>query len=176
MKRLFITLAASVIVFSQQGAKAVEPKEESFTVYPIGRVEQKDGRTLIVVKEKYQPALLGLDDWSHVQVVWWFDRNDTPQKRAVLQVHPRGNPDNPLTGVFACRAPVRPNLIALTVCKVVSVEGNVLEVDKIDAFEGTPVIDLKPFLPRFDAADDVRVPDWIGKKRTAKKESMGDQP
>ncbi len=57
-----------------------------------------------------------MDQWPHVQVIWWFDQKDTPQRRAILQVHPRGNPQNPLTGVLACRAPVRPNLIALSPC------------------------------------------------------------
>jgi len=98
-----------------------------------------------------------------VQVFWWFDRNDTPQKRAILQVHPRGNPQNPLTGVFACRAPVRPNLIALSLCKIVSVKGNV-EVEKIDAFEGTPILDLKPYAPAQDSTTEVKVPRWAGPK------------
>jgi len=113
---------------------------------------------------KYQPGLLGLQGWSHVQAIWWFDKNDTPQNRAVLQVHPRGNKANPLTGVFACRAPVRPNLIALSLCKIVSVKDNVVEVEKIDADEGTPVLDLKPYAPGQDSASNVKVPDWAGTK------------
>jgi tRNA (adenine37-N6)-methyltransferase len=82
----------------------------------------------------------------------------------MLQVHPRSNKNNPLTGVFACRAPVRPNLIALSLCKIVSVKGNVVEVDKIDAFEGTPVLDLKPYSPGQDSASNVKVPKWAGSK------------
>ncbi|MCX7885810.1 MAG: TrmO family methyltransferase, partial [Verrucomicrobiae bacterium] len=99
-----------------------------------------------------------------VQVFWWFDKNDTPQHRATLQVHPRGDKKNPPTGVFACRAPVRPNLIALSLCKIVSVKTNVVEVDKIDAFEGTPVLDLKPYAPGQDAASGVKVPPWAGRQ------------
>ena len=85
----------------------------------------------------------------------------------MLQVHPRGNKDNPLTGVFACRSPARPNLIGLTLCKVLSVKDNVVEVEKIDAFSDTPILDLKPYLPGYDSAD-ASVPDWIksgGKKK-----------
>ena len=119
---------------------------------------------MIVLDKKYQEGLLGLGQWSHVQVIWWFDKNDTPQKRAILQVHPRADKSNPLTGVFACRAPVRPNLIALSLCKIVSVKDNVIEMDKIDAFEGTPIIDLKPYAPGLDSASDVKVPKWAGPK------------
>lgn len=143
---------------------AGEPAEKSFTVHPIGQVQKQGGRTMIVLDKKYQDGLLGLDQWSHVQVIWWFDKNDTPQKRAVLQVHPRGNPQNPLTGVFACRAPVRPNLVALSLCKIVSIKGNMIEVEKLDAFEGTPILDLKPYAPGQDSASDVKVPKWAGPK------------
>jgi len=112
---------------------AGEQAEKSFFIHSIGQIQKAEGRTLIVLDRNYQPGLLGLEQWSHVQVIWWLDKNDTPQKRSVLQVHPRGNPENPLTGVFACRAPVRPNLLALSLCKIASVKDNVVEVDKIDA-------------------------------------------
>lgn len=143
---------------------ANEPGENSFTLHSIGRVQKQDGRTLIVLDKKYEKGLLGLKEWSHVQVIWWFDKNDTPEKRSVLQVHPRGDAKNPITGVFACRAPVRPNLLALSLCKVVSVKDNVVEVEKIDAFGDTPVLDLKPYAPGQDSARDIRVPVWAKPK------------
>ena len=65
-----------------------------------------------------------------------------------------------MTGVFACRAPVRPNLIALTVCKIWSVEGNVLHVDKIEAFDGTPVLDLNSLISLDVPRRGIKVPDW----------------
>ena len=75
---------------------------------------------------------------------------------------PCGNRKNPLTGVFACRSPVRPNLIGLSLCKIVSVEGRVVNVEKIDAFDKTPVLDLKPYAPGIDRPKgEVRVPDWL---------------
>lgn len=122
---------------------AREKAAKKFTVYPIGYVRKAEGRTTIVVAKKYQPGLLRMEKLSHVWVLWWFDRNDTPKKRSILQVHPRGNPDNPLTGVFATHAPVRPNLIAMTRCKIISVNENVVEIERIDAFPDTPVLDLK---------------------------------
>ena len=92
----------------------------------------------------YQAALLGVEEFDEIWVLYWFDRNDTPERRAILQVHPRNNPDNPVRGVFATRAPVRPNLIALSRCRVISVQDNVIEIDGIDAFPDTPVLDIKP--------------------------------
>ena len=139
-----------------------EPAQQ-FTVRPVGYVRKTDSTATIVLDEKYQAGLLGLDGFSHVYVVWWFDRSDTPEKRAVLQVHPRGNPENPLTGVFATRAPIRPNLIALTLCRIVSVTDNVVEVEGIDAFDGTPVLDMKPYIPGEDAGSRATGPDWLNR-------------
>ncbi|MHB1034267.1 MAG: tRNA (N6-threonylcarbamoyladenosine(37)-N6)-methyltransferase TrmO [Pirellulales bacterium] len=149
-----------IFTFAAISAVGEDAPRGQFAVYPIGRVKMSEGRTLIVLDKKYQPGLLGLERWSHVQVIWWFDKNDSPGKRSLLQVHPRGNAANPLTGVFACRAPVRPNLIALSLCRIVSVKENVVEVETIDAFEGTPVLDLKPFAPGVDSASEAKVPAW----------------
>ena len=160
MRYLLFVLPALGLLFSH--AQGQEPK--SFTVQPIGHVEKPQGRSLIVLEKKFQPGLLGLGGFSHVHVIWWFDKNDTPQKRSVLQVHPRGNQQNPLTGVFATRSPVRPNLIAVSLCRIVSVNDNIIEVERIDADADTPVLDLKPYLPGPDSAADAKVPGWAGKK------------
>jgi tRNA-Thr(GGU) m(6)t(6)A37 methyltransferase TsaA len=143
------------------GPDAAQKSAEQFTVYPIGHVRKAEGRTTIVLDREHQPGLLGLDGFSHVYVLWWFDRNDTPEKRSILQVHPRGDRQNPLTGVFATRAPVRPNLIALTLCRITSVEDNVVEVESIDAFADTPVLDMKPYIPGYDTTPDAVLPDWL---------------
>lgn len=116
-------------------------------MHPIGHVARRDGVARIVLEARYRDGLLGLDEFSHVWVIFWFDQNDTPEQRAILQVHPRRDPRNPLSGVFATRAPVRPNLIGLTLCRIVSVKDGIVEVDAIDAFDGTPVLDLKPYIP-----------------------------
>ncbi|MGB2865683.1 MAG: SAM-dependent methyltransferase [Sedimentisphaerales bacterium] len=114
-----------------------------FIIHPIGEVVKEDDKTMIVLDEKYQPGLSGLDKHSHVTVVYWFDRNDTPEKRAVLQVRPRGDKQLPLTGVFATHSPFRPNLIAISKCNIISILENVIEIEDIDAFDGSPVLDLK---------------------------------
>ena len=146
------SLLVSLLVLSVLGIWSVktgrsgdarQKKAKKFTVYPIGWVRKTGGRTTIVVDKKYQAGLLGLDKFPEVWVLYWFDRNDTPEKRSILQVHPRGNKDNPIRGVFATHSPVRPNLIAMTKCKIISVRENVIEIESIDAFPDTPVLDLK---------------------------------
>ena len=117
---------------------------QTYEVHTIGWVRKSEGRTVIEVDEQDLPAMLGVDRLDAIWVLYWFDRNDTPQQRAILQVHPRRDPDIPLRGVFATRAPVRPNLIALSRCRVLSVKGNLIEIDGIDAFPDTPVLDIKP--------------------------------
>jgi len=123
---------------------ANEEADPVYEVRPIGWVRKADGRTTIEVEKRYQPALLGVAELEAIWVLYWFDRNDTPERRSILQVHPHANPENPLRGVFATRAPVRPNLIALSRCRVLSVRDNVIEIDDIDAFPDTPVLDIKP--------------------------------
>lgn len=122
----------------------IQDSPPTYQVQPIGWIRKANGHTTITIYDEYRPALLGVDALDSIWVLYWFDRNDTPEQRAVLQVHPRGNPENPLRGVFATRAPMRPNLIAMSRCRVLGVEGNVIEIDGIDAFADTPVLDIKP--------------------------------
>jgi tRNA-Thr(GGU) m(6)t(6)A37 methyltransferase TsaA len=142
-------LLGFLLFLSPFTASAGPPEEGSgggpvYQVHPIGWVRKLPGRTFIEVDRRYQPALLGVEDLSAIWVLYWFDRNDTPEQRSILQVHPRGNPDNSMRGVFATRAPVRPNLIALSRCRILSVKDNIIEIDGIDAFADSPVLDLKP--------------------------------
>ena len=99
-------------------------------------------RSLEIFKE-FLPGLHRIDLCSHVTVIWWFHQNDTPAKRSILSVHPRGNKENPLTGVFATHSPVRPNLLAISTCKILSVKDGFITIDSIDAFDNTPILDLK---------------------------------
>lgn len=129
-----------------QPAQAAEGEHAvpSYTMSPVGWIRKTDGKTFIVIDKRYQAALLGVDQLSSLWVLYWFDRNDFPERRAILQVHPRGDPSRPLRGVFATRSPLRPNLIAVSNVQVLSVRDNVIEIDDIDAFADTPVLDLKP--------------------------------
>jgi tRNA-Thr(GGU) m(6)t(6)A37 methyltransferase TsaA len=127
---------------------------------PVGRVERRDGKIYVEVQPAFAQALDGIQDFSQIWVVYWFHGNDTPEKRRTLKVHPRGNPANPLTGVFATRSPVRPNLLGLKACRLIRREGNRLEVEGLDAWDGSPVLDIKPYLPQLDAFPQSTIPTW----------------
>jgi tRNA-Thr(GGU) m(6)t(6)A37 methyltransferase TsaA len=141
------------------GDKAVEGDAEYYLV-SLGQVKRQAGKTLLVLKEKYAPGLVSLEDFSHVMVFYWFDRNDTPERRSFLQGYRQGKKD-PLTGVFATRSAARPNLIAITTCRIVSIAGNLVQIDGIDAFDDTPILDLKPYIPRNDSFPEAQIPVWV---------------
>lgn len=161
MKRLLFILG--VLLLCAMGVR--ESMAEEYVVHPIGKVVKTGDRALLEVFPQYFDALLGLGDFSHILVLYWFDRNDTPEKRSILRVHPRRNKANPLRGVFATRSPYRPNLIGLCICKIESLDQGRIVIDKIDAFDGTPIIDLKPFIPGNDCAEAPRVPEWVNRDR-----------
>jgi tRNA-Thr(GGU) m(6)t(6)A37 methyltransferase TsaA len=142
-------------------AAAGEAMPENYTVTPVGTINKTPRGDVIEIFPKYRDALTGLERFSHVIVFYWFDRNDTPEKRAVLRVHPRRDPANPLTGVFATRAPVRPNLIGFCVRKIISIGEGRITVEKTDALDRTPVIDLKPYIPKGDCVPDATLPSWV---------------
>ena len=104
-------------------------------------------------------ALAGLEEFSHVEVVFVFDRLD-PAGVTTGSRHPRGNPDWPEVGIFAQRGSNRPNRIGVTVCRLLGVDGGTLTVQGLDAIDGTPVLDLKPYLAEFAPRGDVRQPAW----------------
>jgi len=105
-------------------------------------------------------ALAGLDAFSHVEVIFLFDRLDEA-KVALGGRHPRGNQAWPQVGIFAQRASSRPNRLGLTACDVVDVKGLELTVRGLDAIDGTPVLDIKPHIREFQPRGAVVQPDWI---------------
>ena len=135
--------------------------DQRFTIVPVGFIRKKDDKTRIEIDDRYSDALLGLDGFSHIHVFYWFHKNDSSEKRSVLQVHPRKDNRNPLTGVFATHSPMRPNLIAQTLCKILDIDGTTIEIDEIDALDGSPVIDIKCYIPSTRSFSDLRLPDWV---------------
>jgi tRNA-Thr(GGU) m(6)t(6)A37 methyltransferase TsaA len=134
---------------------------ESFQIFPVGVVTKKGEATRIEIFERYGDALLGLEGFSHIQVFFWFHENDTADRRKTLRVHPRKDKKIPLTGVFGTHSPLRPNLIGITICKIKSIRNRRIEIENIDAFDGTPVIDIKCYIPGSTSESNVRVPDWV---------------
>ena len=133
---------------------------QKITMTPIGYVqgqfsENTPSDTIrptlsqIVIEPEYQAGLMGLQAQSDVQVLFYLA--DVDEARIELQLHRYHNPENPLQGVFATRTQFRPNQIGSTVAYIETIEGNVLHVTGLDALDGTPVLDLKPYQPHFDA-------------------------
>ena len=110
--------------------------------------------------ERFEPdALFGLAEFSHAEIIFVFDRI-TEAEIVTGARRPRGNPDWPLVGIFAQRGRNRPNRLGVSVCRVVAVDGLTLEVEGLDAIDGTPVVDIKPVLSGFLPRGEVREPAW----------------
>lgn len=104
-------------------------------------------------------ATLGLERFSHIEVLYVFDRVSEAKVCRGAR-HPRGRSDWPLTGILAQRAKDRPNRLGVTTCRLLAVEGLRLTVSGLDAIEGTPVVDIKPYLQEFGPRGEVHQPTW----------------
>ncbi len=142
---------------------------EDFIMHPMGTVKNDvahgGGQVWAeVVSEIHlmpglEEALKGVEDFSHI-VVLYYMHHMTPGQFP-YKVHPRGRQDLPLVGLFATRHYSRPNSIGMTTVRLLGREGLVLWVQGLDAFDGTPVLDIKPFVSGFDYPTETRVPDWV---------------
>jgi tRNA-Thr(GGU) m(6)t(6)A37 methyltransferase TsaA len=149
--------------------------QEKIVLNPIGYVkttavgdEVKDKSLIsqIVLHEDLIEALSGISGYSHLFVLFYLNQV-TSQQQKTLKVHPRGRQDMPLTGIFAVRTMLRPNPIGLTLVKLVKVEANILTVRGLDAYDETPVLDIKPY-DFWDIEENAEVPDWWKKLNEGK--------
>ena len=143
----------------------------TLTLTPIGVVRStrtdpaddewdKELASIALDEARFRPeALVGLDTFSHVEVIFVFHRVDEAAVETGAR-HPRGNPDWPRVGIFAQRGKDRPNRLGSTVCRVLRVEGTVLHVAGLDAIDGTPVLDIKPWMAGFAPRGMHREPQW----------------
>ena len=113
----------------------------------------------IVVDSGLTGALDGLDEFSHIIVLYWMHQAAVTGQLPT-KVHPRGKRDSPLVGLFATRSPHRPNPVGKATVRLLERRGNILKVEGLDAINGTPVIDIKPYIPGYDSATDAKVPQW----------------
>lgn len=150
----------------------------TYTVEPVGHV--RGGRadpiddqwaqsrsTIALDATRYAAnALAGLEAFSHVEVIFLFDRVAADEIERGAR-HPRGRTDWPLAGIFAQRGKHRPNRLGVTICRIIGVEGTQLHVEGLDAIDGTPVIDIKPVMREFLPREDVRQPEWVSELMAA---------
>jgi tRNA-Thr(GGU) m(6)t(6)A37 methyltransferase TsaA len=141
------------------------------TLKPIGIVRSEikertrhysgDVVSEIVVDSSLAEALDNLDEFSHIIVLYWIHKS--PNRKPV-KIHPRGNPEIKLMGVFATRSPDRPNPIGKSTVRLLERRENILKVRGLDAIDGSPVLDIKPYIPGYDSVDDARAPSWTVKR------------
>jgi len=118
----------------------------------------------VEIDEKWTELLDGIEEFSHIVVLFWMHAVP-PDSPKPTKVHPRGRADLPLVGLFATRAPQRPNPVGLTIVKLLKRSGNVLTVQGLDAINGTPVIDIKSYMIPKIARNEIRMPKWVAKLR-----------
>ncbi len=114
----------------------------------------------IILDNELAEGLDGLDENSHITVVFWMSRVEEDE-RNIMKLHPKGREDLPLIGVFATRSPRRPNPMGISSVRLLEIRDNVLRVQGLDALDGTPVLDIKPFSKKHDHAEGARTPWWI---------------
>lgn len=136
---------------------------------PIGFAENQEKKhfggwdaivTDLVIDKEYQDALKGLEDYSHLIIVYWMHDIKTCDIRHV----PQGKVGEvPEVGIFACRCPQRPNPIGVSTVEILGIRDNVVTVKGLDVIKDTPILDIKPYTPQYDSVSDAKVPDWVNK-------------
>lgn len=126
----------------------------------IGVVEEAGELSMVKIFTEFCEGLHRLNVFSHIIIIYWFHLRDNEKERRTLRVVPRRHHGAQRVGVFASRSPSRPNPIGFCVAELTKIEDCVLIVRGLDAFEGSPIIDIKPYLPRADAVPNARVPEW----------------
>jgi tRNA-Thr(GGU) m(6)t(6)A37 methyltransferase TsaA len=122
----------------------------------------KDIVSEIEVDAKWAELLDGIEEFSHIIILFWMHKV-SPKAEPPTKVHPRGRADLPLVGLFATRAPQRPNPIGITTVKLLNRRGATLTVQGLDAIDGTPVIDIKSYMVPRIARNEIRMPEWVAK-------------
>lgn len=135
---------------------------ENLQLKSIGKTRSDKGRFWLEIDKPFRQGLTGLQDYGYLTLIWWGHLHDKPALRAanVLQ-KPYVNGPNQI-GTFATRAEIRPNPILLTVCYslAMDVERGIIDLAWIDAADGTPLLDIKPYMPASDRVESCPVPDW----------------
>ncbi|AWW27084.1 tRNA (N6-threonylcarbamoyladenosine(37)-N6)-methyltransferase TrmO [Acetobacterium carbinolicum] len=129
---------------------------------PIGTIHVEGTEMFIELDERYRQGLAGLDGFSHINVLWWFSEFDNQEARGMLSSPQPYKQAPEVMGVFATRSPLRPNPLALTAVSVLDLDNQtgIIKIAYIDANDGTPVLDIKPYTPSLDRVENPQVPSW----------------
>jgi tRNA-Thr(GGU) m(6)t(6)A37 methyltransferase TsaA len=148
-------------VFRENTVSASTLTEEGRLTF-VGKVGRVKGSvTSIDVSPEFCEGLRDISEYSHLIVLYWAHRRDNDEERNTLLVYPRRHGRKVETGVFSCRSPSRPNPICLCVVELLKVDGCNISVKGLDAELGSPIIDIKPYVPHYDSVPNARVPAWV---------------
>ena len=143
-----------------------------FEIKPIGYIRKSEDGSYVQILPENKLGLYRLETVSHIFILWWIHENDTKEARQARITVPRvrnSEVDAEQMGTFATRSPRRPNPIGMTLAKISEIIDCHIYVDFIDAFEGTPVIDIKPYLPNGDRIDEeIKLPPWFAHLYTSR--------
>ncbi len=139
-----------------------EEEDSKMKLEEIGHAECNNGEFKIILGEKYIEGLTGIEGFSHLQIIWWFNGCDNEKDRNILKVEKPYTKGPEEVGTFATRSPERPNPIATSVCEIkkIDYEKGIIYFTYFDAFTGTPILDIKPYTPSVDKVENVSVPNW----------------
>lgn len=136
--------------------------QNEMTLVAVGTVEKQDDRRSIVLDPKYRNGITGIEQFSHVIVVWWADRF-AEHRFAVDMINELPYAADVESGLFATRSPVRPNPICINTARILGVDlkAGRIDVDEIDAYTGTQVLDIKPYYGCIDRVKEYGQPEWV---------------
>ncbi|MDH4213656.1 MAG: tRNA (N6-threonylcarbamoyladenosine(37)-N6)-methyltransferase TrmO [Candidatus Thorarchaeota archaeon] len=134
-----------------------------YNLISIGHVRKTDSGIWLVIEKEFWDATVHLDLFSHIIVLWWINRMDTPEARRTILADPPKKKGLTASGVFACRSPARPNPIGHTIVRIKEIDklNSYIIVDHMDADDGTPLLDIKPYLPSSDRVENAKVAPWF---------------
>lgn len=138
--------------------------KQNMTLWQIGVIRADERGFRLELAPAYRKGLIGLDGFSHLNLLWWFSGcADDAARMPLCEEKPYAKGPDCL-GVFATRSPRRPNPIALSCCGItyVDLDNGVVGLDYIDAYDQSPLLDLKPYTPSVDRVEAPSVPDWCG--------------
>ncbi len=141
---------------------STKPNTAAYQLHPIGNIRNVEGSFQLEIFEPFKSGLKELSRFSHVMVFWWAHHHDNTQDRAIVTT-PLPYAGGMTAGVFACRSPYRPNPIGFTIMNIlyVDVEKGIVSLPWIDADDGTPLLDIKPYIPVSERVRDVQVAEWF---------------
>ena len=180
----------SISLVPEGGKRVMDMTEQSICVQPVGVIrnsikypslkandsgismqgEREDVRvgvresyrmlSDIVINKDVEDILDGIEEYSHIVVLYWAHMIPE-ESRLLTKVHPMGSRDIPATGIFSTCSPARPNPVLATVVRLCGRKENILQVSGLDAVDGSPVIDIKPYVREFYLREDVSIPEWM---------------